>query len=138
MRHYEIVFMVHPDQSEQVPAMIERYTSVITEDGGKVHRLVDWGRRHLAYPNNQIHKAHYGLRNLECSQAALDELPHTFRFNDATIRELMLRRDEAVTELSPMKAAEPREDRRTGGDDRPRRSAESDEGQDADTQDEEE
>lgn len=124
MRHYEIVFMVHPDQSEQVPAMIERYTGLITEDGGKVHRLEDWGRRHMAYPINKIHKAHYVLMNIECSQTAMDELTHNFRFNDAIIRDLVLRRDEAVVDLSPMKAAESREDRRSGGDDRPRRSAE--------------
>ncbi|MBK1853132.1 MULTISPECIES: 30S ribosomal protein S6 [unclassified Marinobacter] len=147
MRHYEIVFMVHPDQSEQVPAMIERYTSLITEDGGKVNRLEDWGRRHMAYPINKIHKAHYVLMNVECSQAAMDELTHNFRFNDAIIRDLILRRDEAVTDMSPMKAAESREDRRSGGDDRPRRSAESsddshgerqDENQTAESQDEEE
>ena len=126
MRHYEIVFMVHPDQSEQVPAMVERYTGVITEDGGQVHRLEDWGRRHLAYPINKIHKAHYVLMNVECSQVAMDELTHNFRFNDAIIRDLIIRRDEAVTDLSPMKAAESREDRRPGGDDRPRRSADSD------------
>ncbi|MCM0611090.1 30S ribosomal protein S6 [Marinobacter sediminum] len=141
MRHYEIVFMVHPDQSEQVPAMIERYTSVITEDGGQVHRLEDWGRRHLAYPINKIHKAHYVLMNVECSQAAMDELTHNFRFNDAIIRDMILRRDGADTDLSPMKASESREDRR-GGDDRPRRSAESDDRQNdsqkAETQDEEE
>ncbi|MDR9425305.1 MAG: 30S ribosomal protein S6 [Pseudomonadota bacterium] len=138
MRHYEIVFMVHPDQSEQVPAMIERYTGVITEDGGKVHRLEDWGRRHLAYPINKIHKAHYVLMNAECSKAAMDELTHNFRFNDAIIRELILRQDEAVTEPSPMKAAESREDRRSGGDERPRRSAESDSGEKSSDQDEEE
>lgn len=138
MRHYEIVFMVHPDQSEQVPAMIERYTGVINEDGGKVHRLEDWGRRHLAYPINKIHKAHYVLMNIECSQAAMDELTHNFRFNDAIIRDMILRRDGADIELSPMKASESREDR-CGGDDRPRRSAESDEPrQQAETQDEEE
>lgn len=124
MRHYEIVFMVHPDQSEQVPAMIERYTALITEDGGKVDRLEDWGRRHMAYPINKIHKAHYVLMNVECSQTAMDELTHNFRFNDAIIRDLILRRDEAVVDISPMKAAESREDRRSGGDDRPRRSAE--------------
>ena len=135
MRHYEIVFMVHPDQSEQVPAMIERYTSVITEDGGKVHRLEDWGRRHLAYPINKIHKAHYVLMNVECSKPAMDELTHNFRFNDAIIREMILRQDEAVTEPSPMKAAESREDRR---EERPRRSAESDSGQKAKSQGEEE
>ena len=137
MRHYEIVFMVHPDQSEQVPAMIERYTSLITEDGGKVHRLEDWGRRHLAYPINKIHKAHYVLMNIECSQAVLDELTHNFRFNDAIIRDLILRRDEAVTEMSPMKAAESREERRSGGEDRPRRAAETESAQKADAQDEE-
>src|SRR5690554_5558638 len=137
MRHYEIVFMVHPDQSEQVPAMIERYTSVITEDGGKVHRLEDWGRRHLAYPINKIHKAHYVLMNVECSQTAMDELTHNFRFNDAIIRDLILRRDEWFTDMSQKRDAEIREDRRTDGDDRPRRSAESDEGQAA-SQDEEE
>lgn len=126
MRHYEIVFMVHPDQSEQVPAMIERYTNVITEDGGQVHRLEDWGRRHLAYPINKIHKAHYVLMNVECSQAAMDEMTHNFRFNDAIIRDMILRRDGADIELSPMKASESREDRRGGGDDRPRRSSESD------------
>lgn len=138
MRHYEVVFMVHPDQSEQVPAMIERYTNLITEDGGKVDRLEDWGRRHLAYPINKIHKAHYVLMNIECSQTVMDELTHNFRFNDAIIRELILRRDEAVTDMSPMKAAESREDRRPSGDDRPRRSAESDESQKADETDEEE
>ena len=126
MRHYEIVFMVHPDQSEQVPAMIERYTNTITEDGGQVHRLEDWGRRHLAYPINKIHKAHYVLMNVECSQAAMDEMTHNFRFNDAIIRDMILRRDGADTDLSPMKASESREDRRGGGDDRPRRSSESD------------
>ncbi|NWN92466.1 30S ribosomal protein S6 [Marinobacter adhaerens] len=136
MRHYEIVFMVHPDQSEQVPAMIERYTSLITEDGGKVDRLEDWGRRHLAYPINKIHKAHYVLMNIECSQAALDELTHNFRFNDAIIRDLILRRDEAVVDLSPMKAAESREDRRSGGDDRPRRSAAPSENRPSESKDE--
>jgi small subunit ribosomal protein S6 len=125
MRHYEIVFMVHPDQSEQVPAMIERYTGLIKEDGGQVHRLEDWGRRHLAYPINKIHKAHYVLMNVECSKNALDELTHNFRFNDAIIRDLIIRRDGADTELSPMKASESREDRRSGGDDRPRRNEQS-------------
>lgn len=136
MRHYEVVFMVHPDQSEQVPAMIERYTSVITEDGGQIHRLEDWGRRHLAYPINKIHKAHYVLMNIECSQAALDELAHNFRFNDAIIRDMVIRRDSADTAMSPMKAAESREDRR---DDR-RRSPEGSEERrpEEDTQDEEE
>ncbi|WP_111497369.1 MULTISPECIES: 30S ribosomal protein S6 [Marinobacter] len=122
MRHYEIVIMVHPDQSEQVPAMIERYTNTITEAGGAVHRLEDWGRRHLAYPINKIHKAHYVLFNVECSQDVLDELTHNFRFNDAIIRDLVIRRDDADTDPSPMKASENREERRSGGDDRPRRS----------------
>jgi len=138
MRHYEIVFMVHPDQSEQVPAMIERYTSLITEDGGKVHRLEDWGRRHLAYPINKVHKAHYVLMNIECSQKVLDELTHNFRFNDAIIRDLILRRDEAITEMSPIKAAESRDERRSGGEDRPRRTAETESAQKADAQGEKE
>ena len=136
MRHYEIVFMVHPDQSEQVPAMIERYTGLITDDGGQIHRLEDWGRRHLAYPINKIHKAHYVLMNVECSQAALDELAYNFRFNDAIIREMVIRRDGADTEMSPMKAAESREDRRS--DDRPRRNTENSERRQEKTQDEEE
>ena len=100
MRHYEIVFMVHPDQSEQVPGMIERYTAAIEGGNGKVNRLEDWGRRHLAYPINKIHKAHYVLMNIECSQDVLDELNSTFRYNDAVIRSLVLIRDEAITEES--------------------------------------
>lgn len=106
MRHYEIVFMVHPDQSEQVPGMIERYTSTISKDGGTVHRLEDWGRRQLAYPINKIHKAHYVLMNVEASNDALDELTSTFRFNDAIIRNLVIRRDEPVTEESFIMKAE--------------------------------
>jgi len=102
MRHYEIVFLVHPDQSEQVPAMIERYRGLIEEGGGKVHRLEDWGRRQLAYPINKIHKAHYVLMNIECGQDVHDELVSIFRFNDAIIRNLIIRRDEAVTEPSPL------------------------------------
>ena len=112
MRHYEIVFLVHPDQSEQVPAMVERYTNSIEASGGKFHRFEDWGRRHLAYPINDIHKAHYILMNVECSQEVLDELTTNFRYNDAVLRNMVIRRDEAVTELSPIKAAESREDRR--------------------------
>ncbi len=100
MRHYEIVFMVHPDQSEQVPGMVERYTATIEKDGGKVHRLEDWGRRQLAYNINKVHKAHYILMNVEASNDAMDELTTTFRFNDAIIRNLVIRRDEAVTEES--------------------------------------
>lgn len=100
MRHYEIVFMVHPDQSEQVPAMIERYTAIVEKDGGKVHRLEDWGRRQLAYPIQKLHKAHYVLMNIECDLVALNELKHLFRFNDAVMRNLVLSKDEAITEDS--------------------------------------
>ena len=106
MRHYEIVFMVHPDQSEQVPGMIERYSSTIQKDGGQVHRLEDWGRRQLAYPINKIHKAHYVLMNVEASNDAMDELATTFRYNDAVIRNLVIRRDDAVTGESFIMKAE--------------------------------
>ncbi|WP_066017517.1 30S ribosomal protein S6 [Endozoicomonas atrinae] len=112
MRHYEIVFLVHPDQSEQVPAMVERYTRAITENGGKVHRLEDWGRRQLAYPINKIHKAHYVLMNIECGNETLDELTENFRYNDAVIRNMVIRRDEAVTEASIMLQSEEKRDRR--------------------------
>lgn len=101
MRHYEIVFLVHPDQSEQVPAMIERYRSTIETAGGAIHRLEDWGRRQLAYPINKVHKAHYVLMNIEADQKTLDELSSAFRFNDAVIRNLIIKRDAAVTEPSP-------------------------------------
>lgn len=97
MRHYEVVFLVHPDQSEQVGGMIERYSKLIEEDGGKVHRLEDWGRRQLAYAINNVHKAHYILLNIECSEKALRELEDSFRYNDAVIRNLIIRRDEAET-----------------------------------------
>lgn len=100
MRHYEIVFMVHPDQSEQVPGMVERYTTTIQKDGGQVHRLEDWGRRQLAYNINKVHKAHYILMNVEASNEAMEELTTTFRFNDAIIRNLVIRRDDPVTEES--------------------------------------
>ncbi len=114
MRHYEIVFMVHPDQSEQVPGMIERYSATIQKDGGSVHRLEDWGRRQLAYPINKIHKAHYVLMNVEASNEALDELTTTFRFNDAVIRNLVIRRDESVTDESfIMKAEKESRERKT-------------------------
>ena len=106
MRHYEIVFMVHPDQSEQVPGMIERYTTAIQKDGGHIHRLEDWGRRQLAYPINKIHKAHYVLMNVEASNEAMEELTTTFRYNDAVIRNLVIRRDEPVTEESFIMKAE--------------------------------
>jgi len=102
MRHYELVFLVHPDQSEQVPAMIERYRSIIETDGGKIHRLEDWGRRQMAFPINKIHKAHYVLMNIECGQGALEELNSSFRFNDAVLRNLVIKRDKAITETSPL------------------------------------
>lgn len=102
MRHYEIVFIVHPDQSEQVPAMIERYKSNITTRGGSVHRLEDWGRRQMAYPIQKVHKAHYVLMNIECDQETLEELEHGFKFNDAVLRHLTIKRDDAVTTASPM------------------------------------
>ena len=102
MRHYEVVFLVHPDQSEQVPAMIDRYRAIVESDGGKVHRLEDWGRRQLAYPIAKVHKAHYVLMNIESSQEALNELENAFRFNDAVIRNMVLTTKEAITEPSPM------------------------------------
>lgn len=102
MRHYEVVFLVHPDQSEQVPAMIERYSNLITQRQGKIHRMEDWGRRPLAYPINKIMKAHYVLMNIECDKAAVDELSDNFRYNDAVIRNMVLKVDRAVTEPSPI------------------------------------
>lgn len=102
MRHYEIVFIVHPDQSEQVPAMVERYKGLITANGGRIHRLEDWGRRQLAYTIQKVHKAHYVLMNIECDKATLAELDHGFRFNDAILRHLIIARDEAITSPSPM------------------------------------
>jgi small subunit ribosomal protein S6 len=113
MRHYEIVFLVHPDQSEQVPAMIERYKGMIAVDGGRVHRLEDWGRRQLAYPIAKVHKAHYVLMNIECDQKAINEVTGAFRFSDAVLRHLVVSMDEAVTEPSPMAKGEEEEgDRR--------------------------
>jgi small subunit ribosomal protein S6 len=106
MRHYEIVFLVHPDQSEQVPAMVERYKSSITSTGGAIHRFEDWGRRQLAYSINKIHKAHYILMNVECGESVLEELTTTFRYNDAILRHLVIRTDEAITEESPIMKAE--------------------------------
>lgn len=102
MRHYEIVFIVHPDQSEQVGAMVERYKTMITEANGKIHRLEDWGRRQLAYPINKIHKAHYVLMNIETTPEVIDEIETAFRFNDAVLRHLTVKMDAAVTEASPM------------------------------------
>lgn len=106
MRHYEIVFMVHPDQSDQVGGMTDRYSKLVTEAGGKVHRMEDWGRRQLAYPINKIHKAHYILMNLECSQEVLDEITTLFRYNDAVLRNLVIKRKEAVTDMSDIMKAE--------------------------------
>ena len=108
MRHYEIVFLVHPDQSAQVPVMIQRYQGIIKNGSGKVHRLEDWGRRPLAYPINKVHKAHYVLMNIECSDAVLAEIETAFRFNDMVIRNLILRKNHAITGQSMMvkKAAE--------------------------------
>ena len=102
MRHYEIVFLVHPDQSEQVPAMLERYRNTIEGKGGKIHRLEDWGRRQLAFLIEKVHKAHYVLINIECEQATLDELISGFRFNDAVLRHMVIKRDSADTEPSPL------------------------------------
>ena len=105
MRHYEIVFLVHPDQSEQVPAMVEKYQGMVTASGGQVHRSEDWGRRQLAHPINKIHKAHYALLNVECGFDVIEEIKSAFKFNDAVLRHLILQRDEAVTEASPMAVA---------------------------------
>ena len=105
MRHYEIVFLVHPDQSEQVPAMVEKYQGMVTEAGGQVHRSEDWGRRQLAHPINKIHKAHYALLNVECPFDVITEIKSAFKFNDAVLRHMVLARDEAVTEASPMAVA---------------------------------
>lgn len=102
MRHYEVVFIVHPDQSEQVPGMIERYRGMVTGRNGVIHRLEDWGRRQLAYPIQKIHKAHYVLMNIECDNETLAELEHAFRFNDAVLRYLTVRMKAAVTQPSPM------------------------------------
>lgn len=132
MRHYEIVFLVHPDQSEQVPGMTERYTNIITKDGGSVHRLEDWGRRQLAFPISKVHKAHYILMNVEASNEAMDELTTTFRYNDAVIRNLVIRRDGPDLEESPIMKVEKEsrerksryEDRQ--GSDKPRRDNDSD------------
>jgi len=114
MRHYEIVFLVHPDQSDQVQAMVDRYRVMIEEDGGKIHRLEDWGRRQLAYPINKIHKAHYVLMNVECSQPVLEEMQSAFRFNDAVIRNLIIQKDGPETEPSPLIRS--RDDRETRDD----------------------
>jgi len=123
MRHYEGVCLVHPDQSEQVPGMIERYTQTVQKDGGQIHRLEDWGRRQLAFLINKVHKAHYVLMNVEASAEAMEELETTFRYNDAILRHMILRRDEAVTDESPIMRAERegRDRRSSRGDDGERR-----------------
>jgi small subunit ribosomal protein S6 len=128
MRHYEVVFLVHPSQSEQVPAMIEPYRGNLEGRGGKIHRLEDWGRRQLAYPINKVHKAHYVLMNIECDQEALDELEGAFRFNDAVLRNLIIKRDRAVTDPSPLlKGEEDADERRPRRDDSDRGGREEDE-----------
>lgn len=122
MRHYEIVFLVHPDQSDQVSSMVERYTATIKESGGQIHRLEDWGRRRLAYPINKLHKAHYVLLNVECSEAALAELTTSFRYNDAILRNLVMREDEAISAESPiMKAEKETRERKAARAERPER-----------------
>ena len=132
MRHYEIVIMIHPDQSEQVPAMIERYRSIVTGTGGVMHRLEDWGRRQLTYPIAKVHKAHYVLMNIECTQQALNDLSGAFRFNDAVIRDLIIKRDEAVTEASPLARARDTEEERYT----PRSAVDADRGVDAEADEE--
>jgi len=129
MRHYEICFLVHPDQSEQVPAMLERYRNMIEEKGGSIHRLEDWGRRQLAYPIAKLHKAHYVLMNIECDSETLTELEGAFKFNDAVLRHLTIRRQKALVEQSEMLKAKEEKDRssRDHGD---RRRASSDDGSD--------
>ena len=119
MRHYEIVFLVHPDQSEQVPAMVERYRNLITNSGGAIHREEDWGRRQLEFPIKKIHKAHYVLLNIECNKEVLDELESAFRFNDAVLRHLTLSCKEAVTEKSAMMKAVEREESGKSDDRKP-------------------
>jgi small subunit ribosomal protein S6 len=120
MRHYEIVFLVHPDQSEQVPALVERYKQSIEKEGGKIHRFEDWGRRQLAYPIDKVHKAHYILMNVEAGEAVIEELATTFRYNDAVLRNVIMRTDEAVTEESPIMKAEKESRERRSRSDRPR------------------
>jgi small subunit ribosomal protein S6 len=128
MRHYEVVFLVHPDQSEQVPAMIERYRSGIESKGGKINRLEDWGRRQLAYPINKVHKAHYVLMNIECDQEALNELESAFRFNDAVIRNLILSRNDAITEASQLSKGQ------DSGDDSARSESDDEEEEEEETE----
>src|SRR5210317_190449 len=136
MRHYEICFLVHPDQSEQVPAMLERYRSMIEEKKGSIHRLEDWGRRQLAYPVAKLHKAHYVLMNIECDSETLSELEGVFRFNDAVLRHLTIRRQSALTEQSEMLKAKEEKDR-SSRDYSDRRRADSNDGPDDSSDDDE-
>src|SRR3989344_8419194 len=115
MRHYEIVLLVHPDQSAQVPSMVEKYKSIIEKSKGRVHRFEDWGRRQLAYSINKVHKAHYLLFNIECDAPTLEELEHNFRYNDAVIRNMIIRRSTAITEPSPMLKENPEASMRSRG-----------------------
>jgi small subunit ribosomal protein S6 len=136
MRHYEVVFLVHPDQSEQVPAMIERYRTTIESGGGAIHRLEDWGRRQLAYPIQKMHKAHYVLMNIECGTDTLEELASSFRFNDAVLRHMFINRKEAVTEPSPlMKKPEERRERSAREDDDAAEPAEEEDEAEAEVED---
>lgn len=112
MRHYEIVLLIHPDQSEQVPQMLERYKGIVTENGGAIHREEDWGRKQLAYPINKIHKAHYLMLNVECDTEALNQLKYSFRYNDAVLRDLVIKRKEAIAEMSIMLKPEEEKERR--------------------------
>jgi small subunit ribosomal protein S6 len=136
MRHYEIVFLVHPDQSDQVPAMIERYSAVITDADGTIHRMEDWGRRQLAYPINNAHKAHYVLFNVECEFSAIEELENLFRFNDAVLRHLTIKTKGAVTEASPLVKAKEEAAKRFDSSDKPARKEETNKEAPAETADE--
>ena len=130
MRHYEVVFLVHPDQSEQVPAMIERYRAIIEDSGGRIHRQEDWGRRQLAYSINKVHKAHYVLMNVECDAGARDELVSAFRFNDAVLRHLVFSRPGAETEPSPLsKKEDKRDDKRAARQAQPATESSSGDGE---------
>ncbi len=115
MRHYEIVFLVHPDQSDQVPAMVKKYSGIISSGGGKIHREEDWGRRQLAYPINKIHKAHYILMNIECGKDVIDELSSNFKFNDAVIRNMIVKRKSAVSEKSSILLDDEEGDKNSNG-----------------------
>ena len=115
MRHYEIVFLVHPDQSDQVPAMVKKYSGIVSSKGGKIHRDEDWGRRQLAYPINKIHKAHYILMNIECGKDVIDELSSNFKFNDAVIRNMILKRKSAISEKSSILLDDEDSDKNSNG-----------------------